>query len=358
MIVVDGHLDVGFNRLCFGRDPRESALAVRERESRLPPSPWRGDCMVGLEQLRAGRVAVIFGTLFAPRVKDLKGGSLARELAYETAKEAEALALRQLEVYETICGEGEGFRAVRTRADLASVLSGWEDGATGDVGLVVLMEGADPIVEPADVPAWRDRGVRLVGLSWRGTRYAGGTGEPGPLTKAGRKLVQEMEGAGIVLDLSHAADESAREALDLYQGPVVASHSNPRAVCDTDRQIPDELIRAIAARDGVIGAVPFNKMLHAGWTAADGRIPIARVAEAIDHVSQTAGTHRVAAIGSDFDGGFGAEAAPEGLDTVADLPRIADALADLEWNDDQILDVLARNWIRFLERTLPEGGPG
>jgi membrane dipeptidase len=358
VILVDGHLDLAMNRMVFGRDPRESAHKTREREAGLPSRRWRGECMVGLEELRAARVAVVCGTLFALRRKGMDVDGLDPTLMYGNEKEAEAIALRQLDVYREICAEGQGFRAVRTREDLAAVLAGWEDGAVGDVGLIVLMEGADPVVAPEDVPEWRDRGVRMIGLSWRGTRYAGGTGEPGPLTKPGRKLVREMDRAGVVLDLSHAADESAREALEIFDGPIVASHSNPRAVCDSDRQIPDDLIRAVAERAGVIGAVPFNRMLQAGWSSEDARVPLARVAECIDHVTQTAGTHRAAAIGSDFDGGFGAEAAPEGLDTIADLPRIADALSDRRYTDEQILDVMGRNWIRFLERALPAGEAG
>ncbi|HMB68558.1 MAG TPA: membrane dipeptidase [bacterium] len=358
MILVDGHLDMAFNALCFGRDPRESARAVRRREADGPSRKWRGECMVGLPEMRAARVALVMGTLFAPRLKDVKDSGLDPALTYETGKEARAIALRQLEVYREICGEGQGFRAVRTRSDLEDVLAGWKDGRTGDVGLIVLMEGADPVVVPEDVPDWRDRGVRLIGPSWRGTRYAGGTGEPGPLTKEGRKLMREMDGAGTVLDLSHLADESAHEALGIFEGPVVASHSNPRAVCESDRQIPDDLIRAVAGRDGVIGAVPFNRMLQAGWSNGDARVPLQRVGECIDHVTQTAGTHRVAAVGSDFEGGFGSEAAPEGMDTIADLPRIADVLSDLQYTDEQIADVLGRNWIRFLERALPAGDAG
>ena len=76
---------------------------------------------------------------------------------------------------------------------------------------------------------------------------------------------------------------------------------------------------------------------------------------AVHHVTQVGGTHRAAAIGSDFDGGFGSEAAPEGLDTIADLPRLADELAELSFTDEQIFDILGRNWIRFLEENLPAG---
>lgn len=353
MILVDGHLDIAFNRLCFGRDPRESARDVRAREDAGAPQKWRGQCMVGLPELRAGRVAVICATLFAPRARDWKDSGLDGDLGYETGEEAEAVALRQLDVYREVSGEGEGYRRIETARDLTDVLAGWEDGATGDVGIVPLMEGADPIVRPADAGEWFRRGVRLVGLSWRGTRYAGGTGEPAPLTDLGRELVPELDAAGIVLDLSHAADESARGALELFHGPVIASHSNPRALCDTDRQMPDDLIRAVGRRGGVIGTVPFNKMLVAGWAEAGQDVPLMRVAECIHHVADVTGTHHACAIGSDFDGGFGAEASPVGLDTIADLPRIADPLSDLDFSDEQIRDILGGNWIRFLGRALP-----
>ena len=237
---------------------------------------------------------------------------------------------------------------------LKAVLEEWKDGATGRVGIVPLMEGADPIVDPEDAALWFERGVRLVGLAWKATRYSAGTGAPGPLTALGRKLVPKLDAAGLVLDLSHAADEAAYEALDLFDGTVIASHSNPRVICESDRQIPDELIRRIGARRGVIGAVPFNKMLSAGWTTEGApRVPLSRVADAIHHVTQITGTHTTAAVGSDLDGGFGAESAPKGLETIADLPRLADEMS-ARFTDEQILDVLGRNWIRLLERALPE----
>jgi membrane dipeptidase len=236
------------------------------------------------------------------------------------------------------------------------VLAGWKDGATGSVGLVPLMEGADPIREVDDVAEWFERGVRIVGLAWRRTRYAGGTGAPGPLTPEGRRLVPALGEAGLILDLSHAAEESFFEALDLCEGPVIASHSNPRALCPGDRQLSDDMIRRLAERGGVMGIVPFNRLLLEGW-ADRGRpaVPLSRVADAIQHVAQVAGTADVVAIGSDFDGGFGAEAAPVGLDTIADLPRLADVLADLSFPDEAIHGILGGNWVRFLERSLPPG---
>ena len=130
---------------------------------------------------------------------------------------------------------------------------------------------------------------------------------PATAVEIGRALQE----AGLILDMSHAAEEAFFEALDLYDRPVIASHANPRAICDGDRQLSDDMIRRIAERGGVIGAVPFNMMLMPGWR--DGGwpvIPLRRFAEAIHHTAQVAGTHAACAIGSDLDGGFGAEATP------------------------------------------------
>ncbi len=354
MILVDGHLDIAFNRLCFGRDPRISALETRRREGPLANEKWRGQAMVGLPELRQGRVAVVCGTIFLARREDWDGPS-ADQITYNDEIEADGRGHAQLRVYHELHDEHAGFRMIRTREDLTAVLDGWKNGATGDVGIVVLMEGADPIRRTADVPAWYDEGVRIVGLAWKRTRYAGGTGAPGPLTPEGRSLVDALGDHGVVLDLSHAAEESFFEAIDRFSGIVIASHANPRALCPGDRQVSDEMIRRLAHRDGVIGIVPFNRMLEAGWPGPPApRTPLRRVAEAVLHVAEVAGTHRAVAIGSDFDGGFGALSAPHGLDTVADLPRIADALADAGLADSMIEDVLGGNWIRVLKRALPK----
>lgn len=374
MIVVDAHLDLAFNHFCFGRDPRDSAHATREREAEKADEPWRGRCMVGLPEMRKGRVAIVFPTIFlAPESANLTAGDTA-SVTYANDREAEALGRLQMDFYRKLAeDERSGFRFVLSGTDLQAVTAAWQDGASTDgegsgaggddpagpqatVGMVPLMEGADPIRDPDDVAEWFERGVRIVGLAWRRTRYSGGTGAPGPLTDAGRRLVPALAHAGMALDLSHAAEESFFEALDLSEGHVLASHSNPRALCPGDRQLSDAMIARLAGRRGVIGVVPFNRMLVEAW-ADRGRpaVPLARLADCVEHVASVAGTHEAVGIGSDFDGGFGAEAAPEGLDTIADLPRLGDVLSDRGFDDAQIHDVLGANWIRFLERALPAG---
>jgi membrane dipeptidase len=355
LILVDGHLDLAFNWVCFGRDPRRSALEHREREGDLAKERWRGRCMTGRAEMRQGRVAVVFPTIFlVPRKLGYAPGDSSQVL-YDDAKEAHRFGKVQLDRYRELHDDpGSGFRMVGNRADLKEVLAGWDGDASGDIGMVPLLEGADPLRDPEELAEWKEAGLRIVGLAWRGTRYSGGTGEPGPLTALGRRLVPAVAEQGLILDLSHASEEAFFEALELSDGAVIASHSNPRAMRDTDRQLSDRMIRSLAERDAVIGCVPFNLMLVEGWEeSGKPSVPLARVAEAMEHTAEVAGRHDVVAIGSDFDGGFGAEAAPEGLETIADLPRLADALADRGFADGQIRDMLGGNWIRFLERTLP-----
>jgi membrane dipeptidase len=155
------------------------------------------------------------------------------------------------------------FRVIRNRADLDAVTGSWEaqPPAQRRVGLVFLMEGADPIRAPDEVQHWHERGVRLIGPAWRRTRYCGGTGDPGALTCAGEALLEHMAACGIILDVSHMSDRNFEQALEHYDGIVIASHANLRCAADLntpERALSDDQIRKLAARDGVIGVIPYN----------------------------------------------------------------------------------------------------
>src|SRR5437764_14656313 len=125
-------------------------------------------------------------------------------------------------------------RFVTTSGELAQVR---ENRSTQHA--IMLLEGADPLRTPADVAAWHSAGLRIVGLAWRQTRYAGGTGAPGPLTNDAIALVKELDRFGIIHDASHLAEQSFWQLLDLTDGPVIASHSNCRSIVPTDRQSSD-----------------------------------------------------------------------------------------------------------------------
>src|SRR5438067_12944411 len=107
------------------------------------------------------------------------------------------------------------------------------------------MEGADPIETPAQLDAWTDRGVRIIGPAWGRTRYSGGTGSPGGLTELGRQLPKAMRRKHVILDLSHMADQAVADAFALWRRPIMAPHSNGRSLVPCDRQVPDQTVAEI-----------------------------------------------------------------------------------------------------------------
>ncbi len=353
MFLVDAHEDIAFNALTAGRDFLESVWSDRASlDGALPPQGLR---MVGLPELQAGGVGLVFATLFT--APERASGPFR---GYRSVQEAYGQARAQLAYYHGLPRLSPYVRLIRSRRDLEALREAWERAQRPEerpVGLILLMENADPVREPEEVHRWFAEGLRLLGPAWRGSRYAGGTAEPGPLTDLGRRLLAEMAAAGLALDTSHLAEESFFQALEAFEGPVLASHSNPRALCGgphPDRQLSDGMIRALLEREGVIGVVPYNRMLQGGWRRGDPRLPLQRVVEHIDYICQLAGDPWHVGIGSDFDGGFGAESAPEGIETVADLPKIGEALRARGYDEAAVAAILGGNWLRWLEGVLPE----
>lgn len=349
MFLTDAHEDIAYNALHADRDVRRSIRRTRELELVQANAKCCGlsgmdeTAMVGLPEHKQGSVGLVFSTIF------VEPGAL-------DAMTADGWA--QMAYYRELADEEErGVRLITRRHDVSALTRDWRAAPTAQerpTGFVLLMEGADPIREPGDLEEWWRAGLRIVGPTWRGSRYAGGTHAPGPLTDLGRALLDEMRRLGVILDLSHMADESFWQALERCDGPVIASHSNCRAFVPTDRHLTDDMIRALAARDGVIGTVLANNFLVAGWTPEDAPVTLDAVVRHIDHICQLTGTARHCGIGSDFDGGFGVESTPDEFDSVADLGKIGDALTRAGYSEKDVAGILGGNWLRLLERALPE----
>jgi membrane dipeptidase len=161
-----------------------------------------------------------------------------------------------------------------------------------------------------------------------------------------------MEKIGMILDITHLADESFWQALEMYQGPVLASHHNCRVLVPGERQLTDEQIRALIERDAVIGAVFDSWMLHPNYVPGktdNSLVSMERVIDHIDHVSQLAGNARHSAIGSDLDGGFGTEQSPRELNTIADLQKVADLLRKRGYKETDVEGIMHGNWLRFFQ---------
>jgi len=350
-ILVDAHLDLAYNAVVLGRDLLRSVGEIRHLEAATPsPGGPTGTCMTTLPALLEGRVAIVGGSLFV--APDFKGSR--EPQPYHTPQEAHHYAVIQLDYYRRLSDENERVTLLTTLTDMEAVLASW-DTEQPQLGIFVVMEGAEPILTPGEVDWWVERGLRGVGLTWSmGTRYAGGNASPGPLTDDGRRLLAAMADHNLLLDLSHLWEDAAYEALDRYPGLVAATHANPRAFVNRPRMLSDVLIRQIADRDGVIGVIPFNRMLDEDWRPGDARLPLTRLVEVIDHICQITGDVRFAGLGSDFDGGFGREAVPEGVESSADLGKLAALLAERGYADADVVAIMSGNWLRLLHRVLSD----
>jgi membrane dipeptidase len=212
-----------------------------------------------------------------------------------------------------------------------------------------------PIRTPTETTFWAEQGIRLIGPAWQTNRYSGDTKDGGALTPLGRELLAEMGRARLTLDVTHMSERACLEALDAYEGAVVASHAHSQRTVATPRLLSDRVIEGIVARGGVVGVLPLNWALSSSWRASDGKdaVTLAAVGDAIDAVCQIAGDALHVGLGTDFDGGQGTEAAPAELDTIADLPKLASVLATRGFAEPDIAAVMGGNWISFLRRHLP-----
>ena len=389
MLIVDAHEDLAWNIQTFGRDYTRSAADIRSAEVGTPIPAQNDDTLLGWPEYQRGQVAVVFGTLFAAPLRRCAG--VWERVCYADTQQAHRLYSSQIDVYERLVDEHpDKFQLLRTRPDLQRTLANWEnagpplptatsaasaqrsrwiypqDSAAGHpVGLVMLMEGAEGVRQPSEMEMWWQRGVRIIGPAWAGNRFCGGTGEPGPLTAEGRELLERMAELGFALDISHMDELAVRQALDVYPGPLLASHSNALALLKGassaalftgNRHLSDSVIHRLMERDGVIGVVGFNAFLKAGWQRGDQRreVAIQQMVAQIDYLCQLAGDARHVGLGTDFDGGFGLQSAPTGIDSVADLQKLSPLLAEKGYTQDDIAAILGCNWLDVLQRILPE----
>lgn len=361
MFIIDAHQDIAYNALEWGRNIRLPVETIRRREAHKRELGERVNqhiVMSGLAEMRKAGFGLVFGTLFVQPANKEKSDLGSYSVSYRDAEEAHRLGQAQLDYYRELAEE-PGVSLILNREDLADLVVAWEGTQPDDkerpFGIVPLMEGADPIRTPDEAAKWFADGVRIVGLAWQATRYSGGTHMPGPLTPAGKTLLKEMERVGLTLDISHLAEESFWQALEGFAGPVMASHSNCRVFTPTDRHLSDDMIRALAERDAVIGMVIVNPFLDGRWGKPDKfEVGLDQVVRHIDHICQLTGSARHVGIGSDIDGGFGLNETPKEMKDVGGLALLAAALRASGYKEEDVVNIMGGNWRRFLERSLPE----
>jgi len=366
-LIVDSHEDMAENILTFGRDYTRSVAETRRLEKTTITPERNGDTLLGWDAYMEGGVAIVFSTLFAaPERCKLGDWDL---LCYANRDEAYCLYLEQVTVYqELVQKHPDKFQLILSKPHLQNHLEVWKRALLEDhtnpkavnppLGLVLLIEGGEGIRHPDELDAWWDLGVRIIGPAWAGTCFSGGTNEPGPLTSEGYDLIEKMAEIGFALDISHMDEWAALQAIDFFQEKIIASHSNARVLLSeegSNRLLSDQVILSLFKKGGLIGVVPYNGFLKAGWKDGDARssITLHHIVDQIDYLCQMAGNANQVGIGTDFDGGFGLQSTPQGINSIADLQKLAPLLSQRGYSQENIAAIFGENWIRRLFEFFP-----
>ncbi len=354
-LIFDGHLDLAMNAMEWNRDLRWTVGEIRKSEEGMTDKPDRAKGIVSFASMREGCIGICVATQIGRYVKP--GNNLP---GWNSPEQAWAQTQGQLAWYRAMEEEGEMVQ-ICNRFDLERHLLLWENQpGKAPVGFILSLEGADSIISIGHLEKAYNYGLRAVGPAHFGPgTYAHGTDSKGGLGIRGRELIKEIERLGIILDATHLCDESFWETMSLYNGPVWASHNNCRVFVPHNRQFSDEQITELIKRDAVIGIALDAWMMVPDWVSGKSDpismgVSLKQVINNIDHICQLAGSSLHAGIGSDLDGAFGKEQSPYDLDTIADLQKIPDMLAEIGYNKSDIQNIMSENWIRFLKKNLPQ----
>lgn len=356
-IVIDTHVDTTQRLFEPGFD-----LAARH-----------ADGGVDIPRLREGGVTAVFFAVWVP-------GTV-------TGAEAVRRALEQIDaIYREIARHATDLVLARTAADIERAH------AAGRIAILIGIEGGHMIDSSLDVlRQFRSLGASYVTLThMRNTEWADASTDPprhNGLSDFGKHVIREMNRLGMIVDLSHVSDKTVRDVLETSDAPVFASHSSCRMLCDCPRNLSDDLIRAIAAKEGLVHVnfhVGFLSPEFARFQAAhpeiekeieaeakrrsaengareliewdkivrefagNGKLPRVEWTRIIDHVRravQVAGIDHVG-LGSDFDGAC----MPFGMEDASRLPRITEALLRDGHGDSDIRKILGGNLLRLMQR--------
>ena len=350
MLLFDAHLDLAFNAVDWNRDLELSIEQIRTAEAGMTEL-GRGAGTVSFPEMRKGGLGICLATMFA-RIRQ----TMPSPYGCATAEACYAVGCGHQSYYLAMQRKGV-MRAIRSRGELLSHIADWNSRPTqAPLGYLLSMECADMVLDPDHIYEWYERGLRAIGLTHYGdNRYGGGTNSRLGLRPEARGLLKNIEELKLPLDLTHLSDAAFDDAINSFGGRVLASHQNVRKFSNWQRQFSDEQVRALVARDGVMGMALDAVMLQDGFVR--GKTPpevtLERVVDNIEHICQLAGSSRHIGIGSDLDGGYGTEQTPKDLKTIADLQRLPELMSNRGYSDTDIAGVMHGNWIRFFSETLP-----
>lgn len=351
MFIFDAHLDLSMNALEWNRDLRLPVSEIRNMESGMKDKPDRGKNTVSLDAMRKGNIGLCAATQIArysDRNNQLPG--------WNSQQQAWAQTQGQLAWYQTMVKEGQMAQITNVN-ELKTHLELWDSNADNKpIGFVLSLEGADSIVDIDYLDIAYENGLRAIGPAHYGPGvYAFGTDAIGGIGDKGKALLKKMQSLNIILDATHLCDQSFWEAMNAFDGPVWASHSNCRSLVNHNRQFNDEQLMALIEKGAVIGMPLDAWMMVPNWVRGqsnpkDMGVSLEKMVDNIDHICQLAGNSKHVGLGTDLDGAFGKEQSPYDLDTIADLQLLPELLTARGYRSEDVENIMHANFIQFLYR--------
>lgn len=355
MFILDAHLDLSMNAMEWNRDLTWPVEAIRASEKGMTDKPDRGKNTVSFEAMRKGNIGICVATQIARYVKS--GNNLP---GWKSPHQAWAQTQGQLAWYRTMEDKGELFQ-IRTKSDFNAHFEKWKmDNEHTPIGYILSLEGADSIVHLDYLHKSYEDGLRAIGPAHYGPgTYAFGTDSVGGIGIKGKELLKEVQELKLILDATHLCDQSFWETMDVYEGPVWASHNNCRKFVNHNRQFNDDQIIELIQRKAVIGMALDAWMMVPNWirgksTPQSTGVSLEHTIQNIDHICQLAGNSLHVGIGTDLDGGFGLEQSPKDIDTIADLQKIPAMLRKRGYDPCDIENIMHGNFVRFLQKHLTD----
>lgn len=349
MFIFDAHLDLSMNAMEWNRDLRWTVEAIRNSEQDMTDKPDRGKNTVSFDAMRQGNIGLCVATQIARYVKPEN-----KLPGWNSPHQAWAQTQGQLAWYKAMERGGE-LKQITNSQELKTHLERWEtDKENTPIGYILSLEGADSIVNLDYLEKSYEQGLRAIGPAHYGPgTYAYGTDSIGGIGAKGKELLKKVQSLNIILDATHLCDQSFWETMDVFKGPVWASHNNCRKFVDHNRQFSDEQLLELINRGAVIGIALDAWMMVPNWKRGESTpekmgVTLDHMVQNIDHICQLAGNCLHVGIGTDLDGGFGKEQCPTDLDTIADLQKIPSLLQNKGYSHEDIENIMHGNFIRFL----------
>jgi len=285
------------------------------------------------------------GHIDLPRLKE--GGVDCQVFAISSVRDrtrpyALRTAMEMIDIFYSECAAHlDAITPVTTHREIVEAAAG------GKIAAMLSIEGADIIEGKVGLlRVFHRLGVRMVGLvhSLR-NELADGVADGrtgGGLSELGVEVIEELDRLGMLIDISHLSDAGFWDLIEVAKGPVMASHSNARAVCDHPRNMMDDMIRAMADRGGVMGMNFAPGFIHPTQATVQG------VVDHIDYIVSIVGPNHIG-LGSDFDG---IPYTPEGLEDVTRMPNITAELLKRDYSEEDIKKILGENHLRMMKAVL------